>query len=328
MDEQQPAGPMPLALPLPWQEPVWQRFNRQLEQSRLSHALMLTGPKGIGVERIAIAFAQRLLCTAEMSKYACGNCKGCHLLLAGNHPDLSILGPLSSQSEPDQPKQSAIKVDEVRQVINKLSKTAQQGGWKVALITLAEAMNRNAFNALLKNLEEPQKNTLLILVSYRPSDIPATVRSRCQVESLPIPGSETATRWLAEVSGDAAMTQNCLQLAGGRPLLALEYMQGDSLKQRQDFEALIDLVRQADLSPLDAAQQCQKLNLDQVLEWFLGYLHRLVTGELQNSPNAALFTFADKLQKARGWALSKSNINAQLLLEELFMDWMQVFRRR
>ena len=87
-------------------------------------------------------------------------------------------------------------------------------------------------------------------------------------------------------------------------------------------------MRRGDLSPVDAAQHCHKLNSDQLLDWFMNYLHRLATGELQNSPNPALFDFSNKLRTARGWVLSGSNINPQLLWEELFMDWLQVFRRR
>jgi DNA polymerase-3 subunit delta' len=309
-----------LALPLPWQESLWQGFISRLDQGRLPHAIMLTGSPGIGVERIANAMAQRLLCTAELSKYACGSCKGCQLMMAGNHPDLSILEPAEQGK--------AILIDQVRELMGKLSKTAQQGGWKVALIAPAEAMNISASNALLKSLEEPQGQTLLILLSYRPSLVSATIRSRCQVEALPLPDSAQASRWLAEVSGDQPLAEQTLEIAGGRPLLALDYMQGDSLQQRQAFEGTVEQVRRGDLSPVDAAQQCHKLNSDQLLDWFMNYLHRLATGELQNSPNPALFDFSDKLRKARSWVLSGSNINPQLLWEELFMDWLQVFRRR
>jgi DNA polymerase-3 subunit delta' len=63
-----------------------------------------------------------------------------------------------------------------------------------------------------------------------------------------------------------------------------------------------------------------------MLDWFMHYLHRLVTGEMQNSLNPALFEFGDQLRKARGWVLSGSNINPQLMWEGLFMDWLKVFR--
>jgi DNA polymerase III subunit delta' len=320
MAEQESQEPISLALPLPWQETMWQGFIERLDQGRLPHAMMLTGSPGIGLERLATAFAQRLLCTAELSKYVCGTCKGCQLMMAGNHPDLTLLAPLEEGK--------AILIDPVRDLMSKLSKTSQQGGWKVALITPAEAMNINSSNALLKSLEEPHDKTLLILLSYRPSMVSATIRSRCQVQSLSLPDSAKATRWLTEVSGDLQLAEKTLEIASGRPLLALDYMQGGSLELRQNFEELINQVRQGGLSPMGAAQQCQKLNSDQMLDWFMNYLHRLATGELQNSPNRGLFDFSDKLRKARGWVLSGSNINTQLLWEELFMDWLQVFRRR
>ena len=307
-----------LQLPLPWQEPIWQRFNQRLEQGRMPHGLMLCGPAGIGVERLGIALAQRLICGAKMSKFACGTCKACQLMMAGNHPDISFLKP--------EEEGKRILIDEVRNLIGRLSKTAQQGGWKVVLISPAEAMNNNASNALLKSLEEPQDKTLLILVAHRPSLVSATIRSRCQIEYLPVPEQQLAEQWLQQVTGEQGAIAKPLQLAGGKPLLALDYMQGDSFETRQHFEQLIDRVRLGDLSPISAAQQCQKLNSDAMLDWFMHYLHRLVTGELRNRPNPALFFFSDRLRDARGWVLSNSNINPQLLWEGLFMDWSKLFR--
>jgi DNA polymerase-3 subunit delta' len=267
-----------------------------------------------------MALAQRLLCNAEMSKYACGSCKSCQLMMAGNHPDLSILEPEEEGKK--------ILIEPVRKLCTLLSKTAQQGGWKVAIIMPAESMNISASNALLKSLEEPQGKTLLILVSHRPGMVPATIRSRCQKSNLALPDSQIASQWLAEITGNAEQSSATLALATGRPLLALEYMQSDSLEARQAFEDIVDRLRLGDMSALDAAQQCHKQNSDLMLGWFMDYLHRLATGELQNNLNPRLFDFSDKLRSARGWILSGSNPNPQLLWEELFMDWLQVFRRR
>ena len=309
-----------LSLPYPWHESLWDSFNQTIEQGRLAHALMLNGPQGIGKERLAMTLAQRLLCTAEMSKYACGTCKSCQLMTAGNHPDLSILEP------EDEGKK--ILIEPVRKLCTLLSKTAQQGGWKVAIIMPAESMNISASNALLKSLEEPQGKTLLILMSHRPGMVSATIRSRCQKTNLALPDPQIATQWLAEITGNLEQSAATLALATGRPLLALEYLQSDSLEARQQFEDIVDRLRLGDMSALDAAQQCHKQNSDLMLGWFMDYLHRLATGELQNNPNSRLFDFSDKLRSARGWVLSGSNPNPQLLWEELFMDWLQVFRRR
>jgi DNA polymerase-3 subunit delta' len=187
-------------------------------------------------------------------------------------------------------------------------------------------MNINASNALLKSLEEPRGKTLLMLVADRPSLVSATIRSRCQKQNLSLPNAQIANQWLAEITGNLEQSTSTLQLAAGRPLLALEYMQSDSLEARNQFEGLVDRLRQGDMSALDAAQQCQKQSGDLMLGWFMDYLHRLATGELQNTPNPALFGFSDKLVKARGWVLSGHNPNPQLMWEELFMDWLKVFR--
>lgn len=307
-------------LPLPWQEPLWESLNSSIDNGRLPHALLLSGPSGIGKMRLAKALAQHLLCQAEMTKYACGSCKGCQLMAAGNHDDISTLEP----EEPGKP----IKIDAVRALIDSLAKTAHQGGWKVAIIAPAEAMNKNAFNALLKNLEEPQSKTLLMLVSHRPSLLSATIRSRCQQISMPVPDAEVASRWLTEVTGDQSAVDKVLFLAGGRPLLALDYLQSDSLQERQNFEALVGSVRAGDISPLDAAQQCQKLDASQTIDWFSSYVHRLATTELVEKPIPALFSFSDKLLQARNWVDSGNNPNPQLLWEELLMDWLMVFARR
>ncbi len=308
------------AIPLPWQSDVWGGLNRRIEQGRMAHALLISGDSGIGKMRLAEALAQRLICSAEMIRYACGACKACRLLAAGNHPDIRVLQP----EEPGKP----IKIDQVRELCDSLTKTSQQGGWKVAVIAPAEAMNISATNALLKNLEEPQANTLLILVSHRPSQLSATIRSRCQKITLPIPNTVEALEWLAGVCGDPTAAARVLPLAGGKPLLALNYLQSDSLAIRQDFEQLAEHVRCGDLSTLAAAQQCQKLDSGLAIDWFSSYVHRLATTDLADKPNRALFDFADKLLRARGWVASGSNPNAQLLWEELFMDWALVFTRR
>lgn len=307
-------------LPLPWQETLWDTLNSSIENDRLPHALLISGPSGIGKLRLAKALAQHLLCNAEMTKYACGSCKGCQLLAAGNHDDITYLEP----EEPGKP----IKIDPVRALIESLSKTAHQGGWKVAIFAPAEAMNNNAANALLKNLEEPQAKTLLILVSHRPSLLSATIRSRCQQIAMPIPDTAIASQWLTEVTGDQSAVDKVLFLAAGKPLLALDYLQSDNLQQRQSFEELVANVRAGDVSPLDAAQQCQKLDTGQTIDWFSSYIHRLATTDLADKPIPALFSFSDKLLQARSWVISGNNPNLQLLWEELFMDWLMVFASR
>ncbi len=309
-----------LALPLPWHESVWGDLNKTIEQGRMPHALLISGPSGIGKERLATALAQRLLCAAEMNNYACGVCKSCQLMSAGFHPDLSILQPADEGKD--------ILIGDVRKLCSTLDKTAQQGGWKIAIIVPGEAMNISASNALLKSLEEPQGKTLLILVAHRPSLLSATIRSRCQKKSLLPPPLDTARQWLSEVSGHDANVDKALEVAAGRPLLALQYIQSGTLQDQQILEGVIEAVRRGEQSFIDAALQCSKLNTAIALEWFMNYLHLAVTQDAAVQSNQNVYLFLDRLNHMHQMIVSGSTVNQQLLWEELLMSWGQVFAKR
>ena len=306
-----------LSSPFPWQENVWSRFNDYINTNRLPHAILLSGPLGIGKSCLALALAERLLCGSENHDYACGICKSCSLLSAGSHPDMS------SVTIPEKGKN--ITINEVRKLSSVITKTAQQGGWKVAVINPAESMNINAFNALLKSLEEPQGKTVLILVSHRLSLLPATIRSRCQIISLFPPSHESAKSWLSSMLKDKNNINKALQIADGRPLLALDYLQSDSLGDQKHFEQLISEVRIGDLSFIDAAKQCASLDAGPALEWFISYLHRSAIADKAMRSNQKIYLFLDRLNYMYRLVVSGSNVNPQLMWEEIFMSWRQTF---
>lgn len=309
-----------LALPLPWHEAVWAGLNNAIEQGRMPHALLISGSSGIGKQRLATALAQRLLCSAQLNNHACGACKSCQLLNAGFHPDLSVLEPAEEGKD--------ILIGDVRKLCSTLDKTAQQGGWKVAIINPSEAMNISASNALLKSLEEPQGKTLLVLVSHRPSLLSATIRSRCQKIPLLTPCLDAAWQWLGDVSGQDSNVDKALEVAAGRPLLALQYIQNGTLQEQQSFQGVIESVRRSELSFVDAAQQCSKLNPAIALEWFMTYLHLAVTQDVAVQSNQNVYLFLDRLNHMHQMIVSGSTVNQQLLWEELLMSWGQVFSKR
>lgn len=305
-------------LPYPWHKGLWQSFIQLIDNQRLPHALILNGLEGVGAENLAYKLAYRMLCNNIDNGVACGQCSGCLTLQAGSHPDFYMLQP--------QEKSKFIKVDQIRSLCESVAKTSQQGGWKVAIIFPAEAMNIAASNALLKSLEEPEPNTLIILVSSRLSAISMTIRSRCRIESLPIPSTEITQPWLSDRVEDKQFNiPELLDIANGKPLLALDYINGSGFEDRQHVESLLDAMRYSEETPFAAAQACQKYSAEELISWILSYVHRLMVGELQNNPEPALFVFLDKLIKARSWLLSGSPLNTQLLWEELFLEWAQIF---
>ncbi|MFO7642692.1 MAG: DNA polymerase III subunit delta', partial [Candidatus Competibacteraceae bacterium] len=162
---------------LPWHEPLWRQFQQSRAAGRLPHALLLAGPAGLGKLAFAKRLARALLCeTPDVEGDACGRCRSCRLFQAGSHPDYRMEQPVEEGK--------AIRIDPIRELCGFLGFTAQYGGYKIALLEPADRLNLNAANSLLKTLEEPPGDCLLLLVTAHPARLPATVRSRCQKVSF------------------------------------------------------------------------------------------------------------------------------------------------
>ena len=185
----------------PWQENEWARL-RELDK-RPAHGLLFKGAKGIGKLDLAINFAQSLLCQDPgESGRACGKCPSCHWFEQGAHPDFRLLqpealNPDAEENETGKKPSKQISVDQIRGLADFFGMSAHQGGRRVIVIHPAEAMNINAANALLKNLEEPPQGLLFILVSHKPQQLLPTILSRCVVFALASPDAETSIRWLS-----------------------------------------------------------------------------------------------------------------------------------
>lgn len=239
----------------PWLDGHWKFFKHRLETGRLAHALMVEGPAGSGKMVLATAMVARLLCSEEQDM-ACGECRSCQLLSGGAHPDFFDLEP-EEDSE-------VIKVDQVRDMIARLDLTTSISSRKVAYIRPAESMHPAAANALLKSLEEPAGDAVLILVSHDPGRLPVTIRSRCQSISVSQPEATPVLEWLATNSNrQPAELKAALQAAGGSPLRAAQYLESPEkdayVKVRESLAALLDrpasvslvCIQLNDLEPVD-----------------------------------------------------------------------------
>ncbi|MDX3774027.1 DNA polymerase III subunit delta' [Chromatiaceae bacterium AAb-1] len=246
---------------LPWLQPYQQQLQQQLVTNNLAHAILLSGPDGIGKITLAHWLAATLLCKAGIAERPCGQCKSCLLRQAGNHPDLF---------EPDISGQS-IGVEVVRQITHFLQGTAQQHGARVVLIRYADLMTEAAANALLKTLEEPPQNSYIVLQSARPMLLPATILSRCQHWKLAAVFDQQAKHWL-EQHTNRPLPDFLLDYTAGGPLNALQLLesgQADRIQllqqQLQQFfygsQPLAELVKQ--LESFDDASR--------LLGWFIRY---------------------------------------------------------
>lgn len=315
---------------LPWHDAVWSRLLRQYRGERTPHALLLSGLPGLGKRVLAERLAAWLLCEQrDALDDACGACSACVRFAAATHADFHLCGL-------EEDRQS-IAIDAIRALAASLQLSSQHGGWKIAVIDPADRMNAHSVNALLKTLEEPAGQALLVLVSTRPSRLPATVRSRCQHVPLARPDTGTAARWLSDRG--AGDPERLLALSGGAPLAALALDETHFIESRG---ALLDTLTGLVNGRLDAATAAAEWSgqpLHRALGWLQTVVHdlvrmklgggrdRLVNRDLREGLQSlshqldllALFHYLDTLLRIQ--AVADTAVNPQLQLEGVLVPW-------
>jgi DNA polymerase-3 subunit delta' len=218
---------------LPWQRDTARAWLSRRE--RFAHAWLLHGLGGIGKRQFALAAGASLLCQQPADGLACGHCVSCQWLASGNHPDFRRIRPDAvaqeegAQSQENDPASSKkapskdIRVDQLRELGAWFNTATHCGGWRVAVLYPAQALNAISANALLKVLEEPPDHTVFLIVADAPDRLLSTLVSRCRRLPMPVPPAKQATDWLREHGVDDA--GQWLAAAGGAPLLALRQAQ-------------------------------------------------------------------------------------------------------
>ncbi len=321
---------------LPWQSAQKARVYDQYSGGKLPHAMLLAGPADVGKSRFARALAGFLLCRQPREAGRCGECSTCHLFSAGTHPDFRVIRPEESK---------LIRIEQIRELIDWVSQTAQMGGLKVAMLWPAEQMNVQSANALLKCLEEPARDTLLILVTKQPGRLLSTVRSRCQRLDFPIPPAREALPWLEEVTGSDEDAALMLSIAGGAPLAVVERMDEDYMERRRDLASEIGNLTDGARTPIDAAGTLAGSDpdetlgmLDSLLEDALKLRMTMDKKYIKNkdmedivdtlsriSDRRHLFRMIELIVLERGAVRGPSNPNVRLLLEGLMIELCKGF---
>lgn len=147
-------------------------LRRTIRSGKMAHSYIFEGISGIGRRKTAMAFIQALYCE-QKSDNGCGKCSSCRKIFGGNHPDIHILEPL--------PDKRDIAIDQVREFQRELNLRPYEAPRKACLIEPADKMNANSANSLLKTLEEPPGNALIILLTENANILLPTIRSRCQL---------------------------------------------------------------------------------------------------------------------------------------------------
>jgi DNA polymerase-3 subunit delta' len=178
-----------------------------IRSGRLRHAYLFTGPAQVGKTTLARAFAQALLCEGQTAA-GCGRCRTCQRVVEGRYPDLQLVTA----------EKNVIQIDQVRALQADAALSPLEGKYKIFIIREIERATAPAANALLKTLEEPPPQVILLLTSTRRDQVLPTVLSRCQIVPLrPVPLEQVAealrTRWGVVAEDRAALLA---RLSGGR----------------------------------------------------------------------------------------------------------------
>ena len=305
----------------PWLKPIEDEFQERLAGERLAHAFLLQGPEDVGKQALATEFIASMLCL-ENSFPACGECRSCSLLESGAHPDRHIL-TFEEHPKKDELRKEIV-IEQVRRLIASLQLTRSLSPRKAALICPAEAMTISAANALLKTLEEPPGDSVLILVSHNPARLPATIRSRCQNLNVRPPEASVSLEWLGKqcnaAPDDAAIA---LEAAAGSPLRALRMLEDGSTDQYRLVSENLEGLRRR---KFPAARAMTALaDVDPALLW--SWISLRAAAEVRAAVHSpSVFSGLSRLQSEadRNRGLVRTPVRNDLLLQDWLIQWSQL----
>jgi DNA polymerase-3 subunit delta' len=246
----------------PWTAAQRVTLTAAFRAGRLPHALLIHEAPGAGGEWLATWAAQLVLCQ-NSAQAPCGACAACRRVWAQQHPDLSWLRTAEDSQQ--------IRIEQVRELAADLALTSHAGGYKVAIVTPAEALNRFAANALLKTLEEPPSRTLLVLVTTQPSRLPPTVLSRCQRLRVRAPARAEGVTWLTALRGTGDWNA-ALDVLGEAPMLAARAEPLELAQIAADARGTLDALASGSADPVAAAERWARTELPLRLRCFENWL--------------------------------------------------------
>jgi len=299
-----------------WLNDFAQNWTDRQEHGRSPHAVLLTGSPGVGKRAAASWIAAHKLGIGSPGDAPV------YPVEPLEHADLHWIAPLDDKE--------AIGIGQIRDLVAEFSLTSYEGSGKVAVIEPANAMTTNAANSLLKTLEEPSGDALLILIADRMGKLPATIFSRCQRIDLALPDEAEALAWLDRLHPGANWVE-ALGLAGNAPLAAitaLDHLETHSTMSR-DFTA----VAKGGASALEVAARWARLDTGFVLDWLARQVQQAIRGStvgaidesvVKRMDRRNLFCYLDIINGLR--SQPGGSYNVHLTLESLLIDWAEGLR--
>ncbi len=335
-----------------WQEEPWRQI--QGLGQRLPHAFLLYGPHGIGKTVFAGHLAQALLCENRgQGGHACQQCDSCGWFVQYSHPDYRRVRPelldeedapvadgeevASKTSKASKTPSKEIVINQIRALSDFMNISTHRSGRRVIVLYPAEALNVPAANALLKSLEEPNANTVFILVSNSIDKLLPTILSRCHKFGMGQPDATIALTWLQEQGikdADVWLAQQ-----GGAPLAAMDMAQSELRGDLDEF--LRYLSKPGTELSLKTADKMQKMEMPVVVGWLQRWLYDIFSykqrGRIRYHPRyerelkalsmqaeeSALQQFIKSCNERQ--AIASHPLSAKLFLEDMLLEYSALF---
>ena len=317
---------------IPWFEGEKEIFKKTFNH----HAYILEGPKGIGKNLFTLEIAKGFLCNSKPNIEICNECQSCHIFDKFNHPDFYQIKTLEEKKQ--------ISINQIKEIQEPLYESSFLGFNKVFIINPLDKLTKEAFDAFLKNLEEPPANSIFLLVSHRYQSLPLTIKSRCIHISLHVPKTDLIKPWLNKQTKHKEKIESALLFSKGKPLVAAEMINLDVKDTRISFIKDISELIKTGNNLLQISEQWPK-DKDAMLlklEWMSDLLmdcirHKLFTEKKETfqdtdiissylSNNIETEKFFSLLEKTNSfWSLfySETNLRTDYQLRALLIDWME-----
>jgi DNA polymerase-3 subunit delta' len=293
-------------------------FRDAFDSGRLHHAWLISGPKGIGKALFAAKAALRVLAHGQKSVEAPGldvpdDHPAAHLIAAGSHPDLMRLERLPRETSATGELARNINVDQVRSLQRLFNTTASMSPWRAVIVDSIDDLERNAANALLKNLEEPPPSSVFFLISHAPERLLPTIRSRCRLLRLSRLDDDAMTSALRTALPDADDREiEDLRAAGaGSPGRALAWR---GLDVAALDRAMAELLREGDPANARRSALAQSLALKSAqprYEAFLARAPSVIAAEAKDRRGPALAQALATWERAQDLASSARGLSLE-----------------
>lgn len=304
-----------------------------LANERLHHAYLFVGPEGVGKRTIAMAFAKAIHCEKRKGDF-CGDCVNCVRISDGNHPDVRVVGQLADKKE--------ISIQQIREIERGLNYRSFTGKRKITIIDPATLMNPSAQNALLKTLEEPPQESLIILIAPNSGGLLPTLRSRClRLSFAPLRRGEVAAYLRAKHGQTADQAEFLAAISMGSIGAAASLDKDELTEKRRVWTGTLSDLRAGDYQSAMAAAEPLAVNRDEALQflgwaasWYRDLLIYAVTHKADELVNLDLLEqikrqsasgdverICSSLARTQGAAAAiQRNLNRRMVLERLLFN--------